>query len=41
MDKCVNHRQIVLKQSSVADKSRKGDLMEVGKAGVIDDTKSI
>ena len=25
-DECVNHRQIVLKQSSVADKSSKGDL---------------
>ena len=26
VDECVNHRQIVLKQSSVADKSSKGDL---------------
>lgn len=26
MDECNNHKQIVLKQSSVADKSNKGDL---------------
>ena len=26
MDECDNHKQIVLKQSSVADKSNKGDL---------------
>ena len=26
MDECVSHRQIVLKQSSVTDKSNKGDL---------------